>query len=48
MEYEIRYYSEAVQDDILDLPDTLAARYVVLPAGWWRLVPILASRTPRP
>ena len=30
MEYEIRYYSEAVQDDILDLPDTLAAQYVVL------------------
>jgi phage-related protein len=30
MEYEIRYYSEAVQDEILDLPDTLAARYVVL------------------
>lgn len=30
MEYEIRYYSEAVQDEILDLPDTLAAGYVVL------------------
>ena len=30
MEYEIRYYSEAVQEAILDLPDTLAARYVVL------------------
>ncbi len=30
MEYEIRYYSEAVQEEILDLPDTLAARYVVL------------------
>ncbi len=30
MEYEIRYYSEAVQDDILALPDSLAARYVVL------------------
>ena len=30
MEYEIRYYSEAVQDEILDLPDTLAARFVVL------------------
>ncbi len=29
MEYKIRYYSEAVQDDILDLPDTLAAGYVV-------------------
>ena len=30
MEYEIRHYSEAVQEEILDLPDTLAARYVVL------------------
>lgn len=30
MEYTISYYSETVQDDILALPDTLAARYVVL------------------
>lgn len=30
MDYTISYYSEQVQDDILDLPDTLAARYVVL------------------
>jgi len=30
MEYEIRYYSDAVRDDILALPDTLAARYIVL------------------
>lgn len=30
MEYEIHYYSDAVQDDILALPDTLSARYVVL------------------
>lgn len=30
MDYTISYYSEAVQDDILSLPDTLAARYVVL------------------
>ena len=29
-EHEICYYSEAVQEEILDLPDTLAARYVVL------------------
>jgi phage-related protein len=26
----ITYYSEAVQTDILNLPDTLAARYIVL------------------
>ncbi len=30
MDYTIAYYSEAVQEDILDLPDTLAARYIVL------------------
>lgn len=30
MDYDIRYYSEAVQEQIFDLPDTLAARYVVL------------------
>ena len=30
MDYSIEYYSEAVEEDILDLPDTLAARYVVL------------------
>ena len=30
MDYEIHYYSDAVRDDILALPDTLAARYVVL------------------
>ena len=30
MDYTITYYSEAVQEEILELPDTLAARYVVL------------------
>ncbi len=30
MDYEIRYYSEDVEEQILSLPDTLAARYVVL------------------
>lgn len=30
MEYVISYYDDAVQDAILDLPDGLAARYVVL------------------
>lgn len=30
MDYTIAYYSESVQEQILDLPDTLAARYVVL------------------
>ncbi len=30
MDFEIRYYSESVQVQILELPDTLAARYIVL------------------
>ncbi len=30
MDYTISYYSEAVQEQILSLPDTLAARYIVL------------------
>ena len=30
MEYRIEYFSEQVQEDILELPDTLAARYIVL------------------
>ena len=30
MDYTIAYHSDAVQAQILDLPDTLAARYVVL------------------
>ena len=30
MDYRITYYSEAVEAEILALPDTLAARYVVL------------------
>jgi phage-related protein len=30
LEYTISYYSEGVQQEILDLPDTIAARYIVL------------------
>ena len=30
MDYAIVYYSEEVQKQILDLPDTLAGRYIVL------------------
>jgi phage-related protein len=30
VDYSITYYSEEVQQEILDLPDTLAARYIVL------------------
>ncbi len=30
MDYTINYYSDAVQQQIIELPDTLAARYIVL------------------
>jgi phage-related protein len=30
VDYAIYYYSDAVQEQIMDLPDTLAARYIVL------------------
>jgi phage-related protein len=30
VDYTINYYSDAVQEQILELPDTLAARYIVL------------------
>ena len=30
MDYRIEYYSESVAEEILSLPDTLAARYIVL------------------
>jgi phage-related protein len=30
MDYSIEYYSDSVAEEILSLPDTLAARYVVL------------------
>jgi len=30
VDYTIAYYSEEVQEEILSLPDTLAARYIVL------------------
>ena len=30
MDYSISYYSDAVHNQMVDLPDTLAARYIVL------------------
>ncbi|UUZ63762.1 type II toxin-antitoxin system RelE/ParE family toxin [Polaromonas sp. P1-6] len=30
MDYTINYYSDRVQEQIFELPDTLAARYIVL------------------
>ena len=43
MDYTIAYYSDAVQDEILDLPDTLAARYIVLTRRMVALGPNLGA-----
>ena len=43
MDYTITYYSAAVQDDILALPDTLAARYIILTRRMIVLGPNLGS-----
>jgi phage-related protein len=43
VEYTIIYFSKAVQDDILALPDTLAARYVVLTRRMLALGPHLGE-----
>ena len=43
MEYTIVYYSEAVQHQITELPDTLAARYVVLTRRMMALGPNLGE-----
>ena len=43
VDYTITYYSEAVQNDILALPDTLAARYIVLTRRMIMLGPNLGA-----
>lgn len=43
MDYSIVYYSESVQNEILDLPDTLAARYIVLTRRMMILGPNLGA-----
>lgn len=43
MDYTITYYSETVQTDILNLPDTLAARYIVLTRRMLALGPNLGE-----
>ena len=43
MDYTIEYFSEVVQKDILALPDTLAARYVVLTRRMLALGPNLGE-----
>ena len=43
MDYSIVYYSESVQTEILNLPDTLAARYIVLTRRMMILGPNLGT-----
>lgn len=48
MDYTISYYSKDVQQQILDLPDTLAARYVVLTRRMIALGPNLGEPHTKP
>jgi phage-related protein len=48
MDYTITYYSEEVQQQILELPDTLAARYVVLTRRMVALGPNLGEPHTKP
>lgn len=43
MDYRIEYYSGQVQEEVLALPDTLAARYVVLPRRMQAIGPNLGE-----
>ena len=43
MDFTIAYYSEEVQERILELPDTLAARYIVLTRRMIALGPNLGA-----
>jgi phage-related protein len=43
VDYTISYYSKAVQTQIIELPDTLAARYVVLTRRMLALGPNLGE-----
>jgi phage-related protein len=48
MDYTITYYSEDVQQQILELPDTLAAHYVVLTRRMVALGPNLGEPHTKP
>ena len=48
MDYQIEYYSEDVQGEILALPDTLAARYIVLARRMEALGPNLGEPHTKP
>ena len=48
MDYKIEYYSEEVQGEVLALPDTLAARYIVLTRRMEALGPNLGEPHTKP
>lgn len=48
MDFEITYYSDGVQEQILDLPDTLAARYIVLTRRMLAIGPNLGEPHTKP
>ena len=47
MDYAISYFNDSVQEQILPLPDTLAARYIVMTRRMVALGPNLA-KLPKP
>jgi phage-related protein len=48
MDYSIQYFSDAVKDEILELPDTLAARYLVLTRRMLSIGPNLGEPHTKP
>ena len=48
MDFEITYYSDGVQEQIFDLPDTLAARYIVLTRRMLAIGPNLGEPHTKP
>jgi hypothetical protein len=48
VDYSIHYYSDSVAEEVLELPDTLAARYVVLTGRIVTLGPNLGEPHAKP
>ena len=48
MDFEITYYSTKVQEQIIELPDTLAARYIVLTRRMLAIGPNLGEPHTKP
>ena len=48
MDFEITYYSTKVQEQIIELPDTLAARYIVLTRRMLAIGPYLGEPHTKP